>query len=143
MAKITWNETNVEAFGAAVAAYQKANPEVDSQKIDHINNLINFGDFDHLLSIAEKHLPDFSWSAPRYSSDSLNREVLDMEALISECFDVAAYDDSKVKGKRLLTTNTKTKKDGTKDAPVALTGTQIKEILLARLHRAAKAEDTK
>ena len=147
MAKIDWNEQNTKAFEAAVKIVGDSDNSDVRTYSEYILNALKFGDTERLLEKAvegfAKYEIDFDWSPARYSSKKLNDEVSEMENLIRSCFDVSAYDASTSKGKRLLSTNTKTKKDGTKDKPVPLTGTQIRDILLKRLHRNAKAEDTK
>ena len=64
-----------------------------------------------------------------------------MLELLNACFDVSAYNDSDAKGKRFLKANTKTKKDGTKEAGKELTGEQLLAILTNRAKRVAGEED--
>ena len=52
-----------------------------------------------------------------------------------------AYNASKAKGKRFLKANTKTKKDGTREAGKELTGEQVLDILINRAKRVAGEED--
>ena len=147
MAKIEWTEQNKKAFESAVKIVGDSENNDVVKYAEYILNGMEFGDTDRLLDRAKegfgKYGVDFDWSPARYSSATLNTQVSEMENLIKSCFDVSAYDASTTKGKKLLSTNTKTKKDGTKDKPVPLTGTQIRDILLKKLHSAAKTEDKK
>lgn len=144
MAKIEWNKKNTQSFTKALNDFKAAaeDPEV-TRRVDWVLGCLEFGDTNRIVDNAEKTLEGFKWSPARYSSETLEYQVSEMELLIQSCFDVSGYDNADAKGKRLLTTNTKTTKDGTKAKPVPLTGAQIQDILLKRLHRAAKAEDTK
>lgn len=147
MAKIEWNEQNKKSFESAVKIAGDSDNNDVTQYSEYILSALKFGDTDRLAKTATegfaKYGVVFNWSPARYSSKKLNDEVSEMETLIRSCFDVSAYDASTSKGKRLLSTNTKTKKDGTKDKPVPLTGTQILDSLIGKVRRAAKAEDTK
>ncbi len=147
MAKIEWNEQNKKSFTSAVKIAGDSDNKDVVQYSEYILSALKFGDTTRLVKTAKEGFAEygigFEWNPARYSNQKLNDEVSEMENLLRSCFDVSAYDDSTSKGKRFLSTNTKTKKDGTKDKPRPLTGDRIVDSLIAKVRRAAKAEDTK
>ena len=136
----------IAAFLAFLATHKVAEQK---QKGDYLTFTLDLekGVTKHVLSVCnqllsnEKGIPEFSYKPPAFNSEKINDDFSGLLDLLNACFDVSAYNDSDVKGKRFLKANTKTKKDGTKEAGRELTGEQVLAILTSRAKRVAGEED--
>jgi len=136
----------IAAFVAFLATHKVAEPK---QKEEYLTFTLDLekGVTKHVLNVCkkllvnEKDIPEFSFKPPTFNSEKINTDFSGLLDLLNACFDVSAYNDSDAKGKRFLKANTKTKKDGTKEAGKELTGEQVLAILTSRANRVAGEED--
>tara|TARA_A100001201_G_scaffold142657_1_gene141477 strand:+ start:2329 stop:2826 length:498 start_codon:yes stop_codon:yes gene_type:complete len=136
----------IAAFVAFLKTHKVAEPK---QKEEYLTFTLGLegGVTKHVLNVCkkllsnEKGIPEFSYKPPTFDSEKINTDFSELVRHLNACFDVSAYNDSDVKGKRFLKANTKTKKDGTKEAGKELTGEQVLDILINRAKRVAGEED--
>ena len=136
----------IAAFTAFLASHKVAEPK---QKVEYLTFTLKLegGVTKHCLKVCndllmnEKGIPEFSYKPPTFNSEKINDDFSELVKHLNACFDIDAYNKSKVKGKRFLKANTKTKKDGTKEVGKELTGEQLLAIIVNRAHRVAKEED--
>ena len=136
----------IAAFTAFLASHKVAEPKQQEEYLTFTLKLEG-GVTKHVLKVCndllknEKGIPEFSYKPPTFNSEKINTDFLELDRLLNACFDIDAYNKSTAKGKRFLKANTKTKKDGTREAGKQLTGEQLLAIIVNRAHRVAKEED--
>ncbi len=136
----------IAAFSAFLATHKVAGVKGKEEYL-YFTLKIEEGITKHVLNVCnqllkdEKDIPLFSYKPPTFNSEKINTDFSGLLELLNACFDVSAYNDSDAKGKRFLKANTKTKKDGTKEAGKELTGEQLLAILTNRAKRVAGEED--
>lgn len=135
----------IAAFTAFLASHKVAEPK---QKVEYLTFTLKLegGITKHVLKVCNDLLKNekglvFAYKPPTFNSEKINTDFLGLLDILTACFDVKAYNASKAKGKRFLKANTKTKKDGTREAGKELTGEQVLDILINRAKRVAGEED--